>query len=222
MATRPSMQGAITDAGATVGKITLGGTFWLFFLGANVGISGGLLYVAVKRWVPGSGLWKGLTFGLLLLLISGSAIIEGDNPDFFLFGPPFLNISTFASLFILFGLLVVPLTERLDRSFPAPSFKIVNLGSYVVLMILGTFLGAFGYIVGINFPGHFALVIAPYLLAVAAIGHVLNVGSMTERLDKRWGRRNVTVVGYAVLAIPCILGLVLNAQAIGDIFKATR
>ena len=40
MAAGPSIQGAITEAKATVDEITLGGTFWCFFGEPTFGISG--------------------------------------------------------------------------------------------------------------------------------------------------------------------------------------
>src|SRR3990172_8357197 len=42
-------QGAITDAEATVGEITAGGTVFLIFLGGMAGALGGLLYLAGPR-----------------------------------------------------------------------------------------------------------------------------------------------------------------------------
>ena len=61
----------------------------------------------------------GLVFGVLLLAVLGSAI-EGDNFDFYVFGPRTLNVAMFASLFILFGLLVAPLFDFVNRALPAP------------------------------------------------------------------------------------------------------
>src|SRR5215213_4038768 len=78
--------GQLTDADAVVGQITLEGTLFLLGAGAYLGLPGGLLYVAVRRWLPGAGIRKGLAFGGLLLLLFGSLIIDGDNPDFRRFG----------------------------------------------------------------------------------------------------------------------------------------
>ena len=59
----------------------------------------------------------------LLLAIFGCAIIEGDNPDFGLFGSRALNVAMLAALFILFGVLLAPLFGWLDRTLPKPSFR---------------------------------------------------------------------------------------------------
>src|SRR3990172_12541379 len=116
-------QGAITDAEATVGEITAGGTTFLIFLGGMAGALGGVLYLAVRRWLADAGRGGGLVFSALLLAIYGSSIIDGDNPDFDEFGSPGLNIAMFASLFIIFGLLVAPLFERIERGLPRPSLR---------------------------------------------------------------------------------------------------
>ena len=82
LAAGPAMAGAETEAGFTVGSVTAFGTlFFLPFIGSFVGVFGGAVYVAVRPWIPGSGLWKGAAFGLLLLAMGGSLIIDGDNFD---------------------------------------------------------------------------------------------------------------------------------------------
>ena len=112
-------QGAITEAEATVGEITAGGTiFLIFFGGLAFGSLGGLLYAGMRRWVADAGPWRGLVFGGLLLAMFGWAIVEGDNPDFAQFGSPTLNIAMFASLYIVFGLLIAPLFDRVEGWMP--------------------------------------------------------------------------------------------------------
>ncbi|MCH8878209.1 MAG: hypothetical protein IIA89_15570 [Chloroflexi bacterium] len=115
IAAGPEMQGRISEAGNVVGEITLTGTVFLSLVAGFFGIYGGLLYAAVKRWIPGSWLWKRLMFGLLLLLMMVYVVIDGGNFDFYVFGPVPLNITMFASIFIFYGLVVAALAERLDR-----------------------------------------------------------------------------------------------------------
>src|SRR3970282_1343329 len=113
----------------TVVSISAGGTIFLAILSGMAGALGGLLYLAVRRWLADAGRWRGLVFGLLLLATFGSAIIDGDNPDFDEFGSPGVNIAMFAGLFILCGLLVAPLFERIERGLPRPSLRPSGLGS---------------------------------------------------------------------------------------------
>ena len=111
----PEDQGALTDAEARVGEISLDGTLFLLLAGATLGLFGGLLYLALRRWMPGGTLGKGLAFGALLLILFGHVIIEGGNPDFRQFVPSPVSVGLFASLFIAFGLIAAAIVERMDR-----------------------------------------------------------------------------------------------------------
>jgi hypothetical protein len=71
--TSPRAQGSITEAQEVVGRITLAGTLFLLEAGAALGMGGGLVYVAVRRWLPIRG--TGLVFGLLMLGVSAEARI---------------------------------------------------------------------------------------------------------------------------------------------------
>jgi len=54
-------------AGGTIGEFTLGGSFSLFVVCMIGGVLGGALYVGLRRWLPWSGLARGVFFGLLLM-----------------------------------------------------------------------------------------------------------------------------------------------------------
>ena len=139
-----SIQGQLSDNGNVIGEITLGGTIFLLLLGGIfAGVPGGLLYVVVRRWIPGSGLRKGLAYGTFLLLAFGAwpptlfftgPVISAENPDFSLLVSPYLSIGLFAALFVLYGLILVPLVELLDPT-PAgpPRLRPVKLAGYAVL-----------------------------------------------------------------------------------------
>src|SRR3989337_1760589 len=73
-------QGAITDFEATVGVISADGTVFLTFLGGMAGALGGLLYLAVRRWLADAGRGGGLGVRALLLAIYGSRPHGGGNP----------------------------------------------------------------------------------------------------------------------------------------------
>lgn len=106
---------AITESsGRQVGTFTLGGTLELLIQGAFMGFAGGLAYIVVKRWLPASIRLRGITFGLILLVILGTMVIDSNNDDFQRFGPPALNVAMFASIFILFGALVAPAASRIE------------------------------------------------------------------------------------------------------------
>jgi hypothetical protein len=128
--------GEVTDAEEIVGEITAGGTAFLVMAGTVLGVLGGLFYVVVRRWLPGTGFRKGLAFGGLLLLLFGSRIIDGDNSDFRRFVSSYLSVGLFTALFFLYGLIVSAIVERLDRGGGAPPRRrIVAAGGYAALFV---------------------------------------------------------------------------------------
>jgi hypothetical protein len=57
----PSTEGAFTDASATVGEFTIGGTIELLILGAILGAASGLVYLGLRHWfLARSPLWRGM------------------------------------------------------------------------------------------------------------------------------------------------------------------
>lgn len=184
--------------------------------------------MGLRRWLPGTGVRKGLMYGLVLLLMVGSTVIQGTNPDFGRLGSPALNISMFASLFILFGVIVAPLAERLDRSFPVPSWRFTSVVAYAAALVILSPLAKdaahlalasrseISEVKEFNVHG-FGLILC--ILAVVAIGYMLNLGSKTGRIEERLGHRRVMILGYAVLAILCAVGLALDVRAVVEIFR---
>jgi len=211
-------QGAITDFEATVGVISADGTVFLTFLGGMAGALGGLLYLAVRRWLADAGRWRGLVFGLLLLATFGSAIIDGDNPDFDEFGSPGLNIAMFAALFIMFGLLVAPLFERIERGLPRPSLRPSGLGSlaahgFGLLLLLPA-------LTSIGFRGQqaTALLVLYALLALPLAGLALaRANGGFERLSDLRGRPTLLAAALALLALPLVVGTTLDVSAVVEI-----
>lgn len=213
-------QGRITDFDAQVGDITAGGSIFLIILGGSVGILGGLIYLALRRWLADAGRWKGLAFGVLLLAVFGSAVISADNPDFHRFGPPALNIGMFTSIFILFGLLVAPLFERIEHVLPPPSLQRSGLGPRAAQLLGLLLLPA---VLGFPLVARGASVILlPYVLLVVPVASSLIAGSAGrfERLSDLREHRRAMAAALVVMAVPVIAGLVLNGLAIVEIFEA--
>ena len=113
-------------------------------------VPGGVLYHVARRWLPGSSVWKGLAYGVLLFCLFGSIVIEKDNPDFVVFGPAPLAVLLFGVLFPLYGLLLSPMAERLLSPVP-PSFlkpRVTAIG-YLILTGVAAF-GLFRTVDAIN------------------------------------------------------------------------
>ena len=133
--------GVITGNGNVSGEITAGGTLGLIIIvGLISGVVGGLVYVLIRRWLPGGGLLKGTVFGLVLLCFFGNILFDPDNVDFTLFSPR-LSVALFALLFPLYGVVASLFIERFDRYVP-PLFTCLPITVLGYLLIAG--LGAFG------------------------------------------------------------------------------
>jgi hypothetical protein len=113
-------------------------TFFILLLGLLLGIVPGILYVAVKKYLPGSGLWKGVTFGLLWSLLIGLPIflIPVSAESDLSIGPPLLGRSLFTALPIVYGVVLGLVEERLMRSVPAPNASRKSVYLYVLMAIL--------------------------------------------------------------------------------------
>ncbi len=111
------VQGITTSNGNRVGEITVSGTIALIlFGGVFAGLFGGLLYASLRPWLAPFGRWRGLVFGLGVLGLAGSLILDGANSDFIILRPPLLNVAMFAALFPIFGIALVPVFDRTLRA----------------------------------------------------------------------------------------------------------
>ena len=127
--------GVMTENGNITGEITASGTLGLIiFVGLISGVIGGLVFVMIRRWLPGGGLLKGVVFGLILLCFFGSILFDPDNIDFALFGPRQLSVGLFALLFPLYGVVASLFVERFDRYVP-PLFTRMSITVFGYLLI---------------------------------------------------------------------------------------
>jgi hypothetical protein len=115
----PSHNGEFTHANAEVGRFTVDGTMSLAIEGMFFGVQGAVVYLIVRRWMPGLGVMKGLVFGLVLLAVGASAVLDG-NYEYFRYVPTWVAVALFSLLYPLFGVVVAPLTEHLGRGTSGP------------------------------------------------------------------------------------------------------
>ncbi len=116
-----SAQGATTEAGFTVGEITLGGTLGLVtFVGVLVGIVGAVMYLVFRPWLAWAGRWRGIAFGLLLFAVGSatSDVLNPDNFDFLVLGNSVLVVAMIVGLFVGFGAFMEWMFGILDRRLP--------------------------------------------------------------------------------------------------------
>jgi hypothetical protein len=226
----PDAHGALTANGNRVGDFT-GDTLFLVAFGAALGSFGGLVYVALRPWLPGAGRGRGPLFGALLLGAFGTAVLEADNVDFRRFGSAPVNVALFGALFLLFGMLVASLADRAARLVPPVGGgrpRPLAAMAADAALLLGAVLGLFpvGMAVGVGLAGQgqvgaeFRRVLALFVAVMlsALLGRVLErvVGWRQRPLDAE-GQRGPRIAGGAVAAVPLVVGLVLTARAVGAI-----
>jgi hypothetical protein len=116
----PDTDGTFTDAEATVGEFTVGGTLNLVLLGTVAGIMGGAVYLGLRRWLPVPAQWRGLAYGAVTLVTVGNLLFDPHNADFQIFEPVLMVIALFSLLFFVNGLLI---SWLLDRVQPEPVYR---------------------------------------------------------------------------------------------------
>lgn len=141
-------QGAGTEAGFTVGEVSVGGTIALVvFIGVFVGVLGAALLVASMPWLAWAGRWRGVLLGVVLFA-AGSATSDVMNPDNFDFrilrnGP--LLVGLILGLFLAFGVVIDRFFVVFGSSIPPAGgrrgvdgvfFAIAALGLVIALSIL--------------------------------------------------------------------------------------
>ncbi len=216
MLSEPQQQGMMTENGNKVGEITLSGTLGLlFFVGALFGMLSGIAVMAVRPWLPEKGPMRYLVTGAIGFAVAGPIVLEGgENADYQRFGIFGLNVCLFTTLPFLFGVAVMPVIDWLDRrisqDLPGVSRGWRDVPKSVLLVIL--FIPSMQLIVAaIGLEPVGLLLILPVFRAIwpfwARHAQTLEVYRKREALGIQIGR--------AVLLVPCVLGLVLMAEAIG-------
>ncbi len=202
MAAGSLVQGVTTANGNRVGEITVGGTIGLIiFGGVFTGIFGGLLYASVRPWLAPFARWRGLIFGLGVLAIAGSLILDAANSDFIVLRPPLLNVAMFAALFPIFGIALAPVFDRTLRVLAKDS---LTTGA---LALLGVVLAAL--FVGLGLVSGFgALASSPTtvdLINLLMLGLIV-LGLAARALGPRFVSPPWSLATYALLAAAVLVG----------------
>ena len=129
-------------------SFSIGGTLNLLIMGAMMGAIFGLLYGVAKQLLPVPGLWKGLVFGVLLLVIFVVPPFLGEPEGELALVSPLVGLSLFAPLPLAYGLLLGTAAHWLERRWspesdlPMDAVLIRFLG-----LVLLAFVGLYGLIV---------------------------------------------------------------------------
>ena len=129
--------GFITASGATVGRVTTSGTVvGVMLAGAFLGSLSGLVYVALRPWLPRKAAHRAASFGLLVALGATAVTMEG-NKDDFAFVPKVLSVCLFACVFFFSGVVGAVLIDELAP--PATQRRLRARYSLVALGLAGVF-----------------------------------------------------------------------------------
>jgi hypothetical protein len=129
--TSPDAEFALTEAGARIGEITLGGTLaFVVFIGLPAGALGGALYALAGPLVRGGRAGGAALGAILLVLVGTNEPLRAENFDFNLVGPGWLSVAAFTALALFQGVLTVALAARLSRGVssrrPGPRAQLVG------------------------------------------------------------------------------------------------
>ena len=150
LAAPDSAQGATTEAGATVGRISAEGTvFLILFAGVGAAVVGTAFYLAARPWLPTGRRPRAATFGALELLVFGTTVIDALNADFTILRRPLLNVVLLGSLFVVHGVALVLLIEPSRRFVSRMSgatwrARVIEVGTVLGLVLTLVGLAAIG------------------------------------------------------------------------------
>ena len=106
------LRGAISDDGFEIGRISAG-TVFLLVLSTILGGIAGAIYGAVRAVVSAPNRVLAPAVGIAAAAIGGSFIVHADGIDFRVLEPLWLTVGLFVLIPGLWGLTIVPLSDRL-------------------------------------------------------------------------------------------------------------
>lgn len=192
-------QGRETEADEIVGQISTGGTVGFIVFAALVfGLATGVLYMLIRRWLPGGRL-GGLVYGGLLLVVLATRYepLRADNPDFDIVGPGWVAATAFGTLVVMHGMLVAALAGRYSSALPVVSNRRSVLG-YAPLLVL-------------------APVFPVYAVFAIVGGLVVALRRRLERVAEFLRSRKALVGGRVILAGTSLVALPGCISAVADI-----
>lgn len=204
-ATSPSSSGLLTEAGETIGRISVSGTLGFFIFGAlPLALLAAFAYAGIHRWLP-DGQLSGLIFGVLLLVAASTRLepLRSSNPDFVLVGPAWVALLTLGLLVLAEGMATAAFMGWYSRRLPALQRDRKVLARFVLTGSLLALTGPTG-----------ALVLAPALVGAALVALVALIA---PDLSSWWLSNRTRTVGRVLLAGGTLLALPGFVIAINDI-----
>jgi hypothetical protein len=105
----PAVRGLESDDGFVIGQISAATVFLLILTGV-LGAAGGLVYLAVRNWIPPR--WRVAAAAVMAGALGGLAVIDPVGLDFTVLGPLSLAVAMFVVLPAAYGALMSVWVER--------------------------------------------------------------------------------------------------------------
>src|SRR5207247_1922346 len=109
----------------------------VIFVGLFLGGAGGIVYMALRRWLPRRAWQSGLAFGALALVMTRPVqLLDPDSRDFVLLRPVGLAVVLLVIVPLLYGVVLAALVARLDRSYPDFGLRPRAVLAYAPMLVL--------------------------------------------------------------------------------------
>lgn len=92
-----------------------GGTGEVVATGLLIGVPAAIAFVALRRFIPGPGIWRGAAFGALLFLALVAVPLPAAELASESVGRLLLTVGLFGPLFLLYGVVIELVLRRLRR-----------------------------------------------------------------------------------------------------------
>jgi hypothetical protein len=146
----PSLEGVKTDDGFIIGRFS-GDTLFLLLFTSVLGALGGILYIAVRSWLPERG--RAALAGVFGGVVGGAIFIRPDGLDFTRLDPVPLAVVLFIALPAVYGVTMSLLVERLlleDSGLSGSRVWFLGLIPLVAVGVLGVLgLGVLVVMIGV-------------------------------------------------------------------------
>ena len=139
-------------------EISIEGTFGILLIGVIIGLISGLIFMAIRRYLPGSGRLKGLSFGILtfvvLALLLRTPLREEIDPAVAAGLLPTI-LGAFGLAFIAYGFVLQAMVARLiTRS--GKTHLSLSSGLFIVLVLVAIAASTWSHVSAASNPGAIA------------------------------------------------------------------
>lgn len=130
----PAVRGLESDDGFRIGQVS-GATLFLLILTGVLGAAGGLVYLAVRSWIPPR--WRVAVAAVVAGALGGVAVVDPVGLDFTVLGPLALAVAMFVALPAAYGALMSVWVERRLGAEHPPSNVVVWVPCVLFALAIG-------------------------------------------------------------------------------------